>query len=160
MAESATACCAGGSAARTPPGDMRCSAISSATVQRVASAMGLNDFEDANPANCSRFEEPEPPQGLRDLWDRFHSSAGAEHESGALRALLSGSGAGRQGRGLARCRCRPAGRAMPARSSWGLTVTRGPASPAGLIYRQQVIGRNKLIMRWLAHRGALDYQDH
>ena len=47
--------------------------------------------------------------------------------------------------------------------TWGLTVTRGPRKPRQNlgIYRQQVIGRNKLIMRWLAHRGgALDYQDH
>jgi len=47
--------------------------------------------------------------------------------------------------------------------TWGLTVTRGPAKKRQNlgIYRQQVIGRNRLIMRWLAHRGgALDYQDH
>jgi 4-hydroxy-3-polyprenylbenzoate decarboxylase len=42
-------------------------------------------------------------------------------------------------------------------------VTRGPAKPRQNlgIYRQQVIGRNRIIMRWLAHRGgALDFQDH
>ena len=47
--------------------------------------------------------------------------------------------------------------------TWGLTVTRGPAKARQNlgIYRQQVIGRNKLIMRWLAHRGgALDFRDH
>ncbi len=47
--------------------------------------------------------------------------------------------------------------------TWGLTVTRGPhkARQNLGIYRQQVIGRNKLIMRWLAHRGgALDFRDH
>jgi 4-hydroxy-3-polyprenylbenzoate decarboxylase len=47
--------------------------------------------------------------------------------------------------------------------TWGLTVTRGPQKTRQNlgIYRQQVIGRNKLIMRWLAHRGgALDYRDH
>jgi 4-hydroxy-3-polyprenylbenzoate decarboxylase len=47
--------------------------------------------------------------------------------------------------------------------TWGLTVTRGPhklRQNLG-IYRQQVIGPNRLIMRWLAHRGgALDYRDH
>ena len=46
--------------------------------------------------------------------------------------------------------------------TWGLTVTRGTRKERlnlG-IYRQQLIGRNRLIMRWLAHRGgALDYQD-
>jgi len=47
--------------------------------------------------------------------------------------------------------------------TWGLTITRGPHKKRQNlgIYRQQVIGRNKLIMRWLAHRGgALDFQDH
>ena len=47
--------------------------------------------------------------------------------------------------------------------TWGLTVTRGPNKKRQNlgIYRQQVIGRNKVIMRWLAHRGgALDFRDH
>jgi len=46
--------------------------------------------------------------------------------------------------------------------SWGLVVTRGPNKPRQNlgIYRQQVIAPNKVIMRWLAHRGgALDYQE-
>jgi 4-hydroxy-3-polyprenylbenzoate decarboxylase len=45
--------------------------------------------------------------------------------------------------------------------TWGLTTTRGPLHDRQNlgIYRQQVIGRNKVIMRWLAHRGgATDYQ--
>jgi 4-hydroxy-3-polyprenylbenzoate decarboxylase len=47
--------------------------------------------------------------------------------------------------------------------TWGLVVTRGPEkSRQNLgIYRQQVIAPNKVIMRWLAHRGgALDFRDH
>ena len=46
--------------------------------------------------------------------------------------------------------------------TWGLVTTRGPEkSRQNLgIYRQQVIGRNRVIMRWLSHRGgALDYRD-
>ena len=46
--------------------------------------------------------------------------------------------------------------------TWGLVVTRGPDRPRQNlgIYRQQVIGRNKLIMRWLPQRGgALDYRE-
>ena len=46
--------------------------------------------------------------------------------------------------------------------TWALVVTRGPDKPRQNmgIYRQQVIGRNRVIMRWLAHRGgALDYRD-
>jgi 4-hydroxy-3-polyprenylbenzoate decarboxylase len=47
--------------------------------------------------------------------------------------------------------------------TWGLVVTRGPHRKRQNlgIYRQQVIGPNRLIMRWLAHRGgALDFRDH
>ncbi|RUO39524.1 4-hydroxy-3-polyprenylbenzoate decarboxylase [Pseudidiomarina aestuarii] len=46
--------------------------------------------------------------------------------------------------------------------TWGLTVSRGPHKERQNlgIYRQQVIGKNKLIMRWLSHRGgALDFQE-
>ena len=46
--------------------------------------------------------------------------------------------------------------------TWGLVITQGPhKSRQNLgIYRQQVIGKNKVIMRWLSHRGgALDFQD-
>ena len=40
--------------------------------------------------------------------------------------------------------------------TWGLVITRGPDRPRVnlAIYRLQVIERNKLIMRWLAHRGG------
>jgi len=46
--------------------------------------------------------------------------------------------------------------------TWGLVVTKGPNKERQNlgIYRQQVIGRNRVIMRWLAHRGgALDYRE-
>jgi len=46
--------------------------------------------------------------------------------------------------------------------TWGLTVTRGPHKERQNlgIYRQQLLGPNKLIMRWLSHRGgALDFQE-
>jgi 4-hydroxy-3-polyprenylbenzoate decarboxylase len=46
--------------------------------------------------------------------------------------------------------------------SWGIVITRGPNKPRVnlAIYRQQLIGRNKLIMRWLPHRGgAQDFRE-
>ena len=46
--------------------------------------------------------------------------------------------------------------------TWGLVVTRGPLKDRQNlgIYRQQIIGPNKVIMRWLSHRGgALDFHD-
>lgn len=46
--------------------------------------------------------------------------------------------------------------------TWGLTITKGPHKKRQNIgiYRQQVIGKNRIIMRWLAHRGgALDFRE-
>ena len=46
--------------------------------------------------------------------------------------------------------------------TWGLVTTRGPHKDRQNmgIYRQQVIAKNKVIMRWLSHRGgALDYRE-
>lgn len=46
--------------------------------------------------------------------------------------------------------------------TWGLTITRGPHKERQNlgIYRQQVLSKNKVIMRWLSHRGgALDFQE-
>jgi len=46
--------------------------------------------------------------------------------------------------------------------TWGLVATQGPSKRRQNlgIYRQQVIGKNRLIMRWLAQRGgALDYRE-
>ena len=45
--------------------------------------------------------------------------------------------------------------------TWGLVTTKGPDQTRENmgVYRQQVINKNQLIMRWLSHRGgALDYQ--
>ncbi len=57
-----------------------------------------------------------------------------------------------------RCWPQDAGRLI----TFGLVVTRGTRQPRQnvAIYRQQVIGRNRVIMRWLPHRGgALDFAD-
>lgn len=46
--------------------------------------------------------------------------------------------------------------------TWGMVITRGPNKPRVnlAIYRQQLIGKNKLIMRWLPHRGgAQDFRE-
>ena len=46
--------------------------------------------------------------------------------------------------------------------TWPLVITKGPNKDRQNlgIYRQQVIGKNKVIMRWLAHRGgALDFKE-
>jgi 4-hydroxy-3-polyprenylbenzoate decarboxylase len=113
------------------------------------------------------LKEPEAPKGLKDalgkvamlkaaLWDMAPKQV-----SGAAcqQAVWEGKDVD-----LARLpvqKCWP-GDAAPL-ITWGLTITRGPHKKRQNlgIYRQQVIGPNKVIMRWLAHRGgALDFRDH
>jgi 4-hydroxy-3-polyprenylbenzoate decarboxylase len=141
------------------------------TVKRVALGMGA-DADDPMPALrdlgklLASLKEPEPPRGWKDAWEKLpllkqvlamqpkEVSNAPCHET-----VLDGEEVD-LGR-LPIQTCWP-GDAAPL-ITWGLTVTRGPnrrRQNLG-IYRQQVIARNKVIMRWLAHRGgALDYRDH
>jgi 4-hydroxy-3-polyprenylbenzoate decarboxylase len=138
------------------------------TLGRVAAAMGAKDASELREVGklLAYLKEPEPPSGLRDLWDKFPvfrrvlDMAPKERSSPPCQELV------REGRevdlgALPVQTCWP-GDAGPL-ITWGLTVTRGPRKKRQNlgIYRQQVVGRNRVIMRWLAHRGgALDFRDH
>jgi 4-hydroxy-3-polyprenylbenzoate decarboxylase len=138
------------------------------TVRRVAAAMGLESEKELREIGklLSYLKEPEPPTGLRDLWDKFPlfrqvlNMAPKTRSAGACQeVVLEGSDVDLARLPVQTCWPGDAGPLI----TWGLTVTRGPAKRRRNlgIYRQQVIGRNRLIMRWLAHRGgALDFQDH
>ena len=138
------------------------------SVERIAAAMGVADARALREIGrlLAYLREPEPPQGLRDLWDKFPvlkqvlNMAPKERSSGPCQEVVWEGPDVDLGR-LPVQTCWP-GDAGPL-ITWGLTVTRGPAKRRlnlG-IYRQQVIAPNRLIMRWLAHRGgALDYRDH
>jgi 4-hydroxy-3-polyprenylbenzoate decarboxylase len=138
------------------------------TVGRVAAAMGLDDVKNLREMGklLAYLKEPEPPRGLRDLWDKFPLFKQVLNMNPKERSSAPCQEVVWEGKDVDLARlpvqtCWP-GDAGPL-ITWGLTVTRGPAKPRQNlgIYRQQVIGRNKLIMRWLAHRGgALDFQDH
>jgi 4-hydroxy-3-polyprenylbenzoate decarboxylase len=112
------------------------------------------------------LKEPEPPKGLRDLWDKFPLFKQVLHMAPKERSGAPCQEVVWEGRDVDLSRlpvqtCWP-GDAGPL-ITWGLTVTRGPNKPRQNlgIYRQQVIGPNRVIMRWLAHRGgALDFHDH
>ena len=138
------------------------------TVERVAAAMGLNDSQELRNIGklLAYLKEPEPPTGLRDLWEKFPlfkqvlNMAPKTRSGGPCQEIVWEGKDVDLGR-LPVQTCWP-GDAGPL-ITWGLTVTRGPAKKRRNlgIYRQQVIGPNRLIMRWLAHRGgALDLQDH
>jgi len=141
------------------------------TVKRVALGMGV-DADDPAPALrelgrlLAQLKEPEPPRGWKDLWEklpllkRVLTMQPREVASAPCQETVWEGADVDLGR-LPVQTCWP-GDAAPL-VTWGLTVTRGPnrrRQNLG-IYRQQVIARNKVIMRWLAHRGgALDYRDH
>jgi 4-hydroxy-3-polyprenylbenzoate decarboxylase len=138
------------------------------TVERVAAAMGVGNAAALRDMGklLAYLKEPEPPKGLRDLWDKFPlfkqvlNMAPRERSDGPCQEVVwEGKDVELARLPVQTCWPQDAGPLI----TWGLTVTRGPAKPRQNlgIYRQQVIGRDRLIVRWLAHRGgALDFRDH
>jgi 4-hydroxy-3-polyprenylbenzoate decarboxylase len=112
------------------------------------------------------LKEPEPPKGLKDAWDKLPvlkqvlNMAPKVLNSAPCQEIVW------EGKDVDLARlpvqtCWP-GDVAPL-ITWGLVVTRGPQKTRQNlgIYRQQVIAPNKVIMRWLAHRGgALDFREH
>ena len=143
------------------------------TPRRVALGMGEESVSALREVGklLAYLKEPEPPKGLKDAWDKlpilkqvFNMAPKVLSSAPCQSIVWEG-----QDVDLSRLpiqHCWP-GDVAPL-ITWGLTVTRGPQGlPTSKtrqnlgIYRQQVIGRNKVIMRWLAHRGgALDFRDH
>ena len=143
------------------------------TTKRVALAMGME--EGAEPLEALRdigrllafLKEPDPPKGFRDVLERWipigrqvlHMAP--KEVSGAPCQEVVWEGRDVDLARLPIQTCWPDDAAPLI--TWGLVVTRGPDKPRQNlgIYRQQVIAPNKVIMRWLAHRGgALDFRDH
>ncbi len=139
------------------------------TTRRVARAMGAESVEALRDVGelLASLKEPEAPKGFKDafskvamlksaLWDMAPKTV----RSGPCQQLVwEGSDVDLAKLPIQTCWPGDAGPLI----TWGLVVTRGPHKRRQNlgIYRQQVIGRNKLIMRWLAHRGgALDFRDH
>jgi len=111
------------------------------------------------------LKEPEPPSGMKDAWEKLPifkkvlSMAPKTVKSAPCQEhLIQGDQVDLSQLPIQTCWPGDAGPLI----TWGLVVTKGPLKKRQNIgiYRQQVIGRNKVIMRWLSHRGgALDYQD-
>jgi len=138
------------------------------TVKRVALGMGEDDPARLREVGqlLAYLKEPEPPKGLRDAWDKWPvlkqvlNMAPKEVKSAPCQEIVW-EGADVDLARLPIQHCWP-GDVAPL-VTWGLTVTRGPHKKRQNlgIYRQQLIAPNKLIMRWLAHRGgALDFREH
>jgi 4-hydroxy-3-polyprenylbenzoate decarboxylase len=137
------------------------------TPERVAMALGRDSAEELRDVGrlLATLKEPEPPRGLRDAWDklplfrRVLDMAPKEVRHAPCQEIVVEGHEVDLGR-LPVQTCWPddAGPLI----TWGLVITRGPlkARQNMGIYRQQVIGPNRTIMRWLSHRGgALDYRD-
>ncbi|WP_018984684.1 4-hydroxy-3-polyprenylbenzoate decarboxylase [Salinimonas chungwhensis] len=137
------------------------------TPERVALGMGQDSVVALREVGklLAYLKEPDPPKGLKDLWSKLpvfkqvlNMPAKEVRKAPCQEVVLSDDEVD-----LTRLpiqRCWP-GDVAPL-ITWGLTITRGPHKKRQNlgIYRQQLLGKNKLIMRWLSHRGgALDFRE-
>ncbi len=137
------------------------------TPKRVALGMGEESVQALREVGklLAYLKEPEPPKGLKDAWDKLPIlkqvlNMAPKTVSSAPCQEIVWEGKDVDLSRLPIQHCWP-GDVAPL-ITWGLVVTRGPhKSRQNLgIYRQQVLGPNKVIMRWLAHRGgALDFRE-
>ncbi|MCC6923490.1 MAG: 4-hydroxy-3-polyprenylbenzoate decarboxylase [Nitrosomonas sp.] len=137
------------------------------TPKRVAMGMGQTSVEALREVGklLAYLKEPDPPKGLKDAWDKLPvlkqvlNMAPRVLSSASCQEIVWEGDQVDLGK-IPVQTCWP-GDVAPL-ITWGLTVTRGPNKTRQNlgIYRQQVIAPNKVIMRWLAHRGgALDFRD-
>ncbi len=138
------------------------------TPRRVALGMGEESVDALREVGklLAYLKEPEPPKGLKDAWDKLPVLKQVLNMAPKVLSSASCQEIVWEGTEVDLARlpiqhCWP-GDVAPL-ITWGLVVTRGPNKTRQNlgIYRQQVLGPNKVIMRWLAHRGgALDFRDH
>ena len=137
------------------------------TPRRVALGMGASSVSALREIGqlLATLKEPEPPKGVKDAWHKLpmfkkvlSMSPKVVKRAPCQQQILEGDEIDLADWPIQTCWPGDAGPLI----TWALVVTRGPnkARQNMGIYRQQVIGRNKVIMRWLAHRGgALDFRD-
>ncbi|MEA2118653.1 4-hydroxy-3-polyprenylbenzoate decarboxylase [Halovibrio sp. HP20-50] len=135
------------------------------TPKRVALGMGQDSVEALREVGklLAFLKEPDPPKGLKDAWDKLPIfkqvlSMGPKNVKQApVQEVVYEDDEVDLGL-LPIQHCWP-GDAGPL-VTWPLVITKGPHKKRQNlgIYRQQKIGKNRLIMRWLSHRGgALDF---
>ena len=137
------------------------------TPERVAMGMGEESVEALREVGelLAFLKEPEPPKGIKDAWDKLpvfkqvlNMAPKVVSKAACQKVVLEGDAVDLTKLPIQTCW---PGDAAPL-ITWALVVTKGPNKERQNlgIYRQQVIAKNKVIMRWLAHRGgALDYKD-
>jgi 4-hydroxy-3-polyprenylbenzoate decarboxylase len=137
------------------------------TPRRVALGMGEESVAALRGVGqvLATLKEPEPPKGMKDAWQKLSVFRKAldmapKQVKGApcQEVVLEGQDVDLGRLPIQTCWPGDAGPLI----TWGLVITRGPDKPRQNlgIYRMQVLDRNRVIMRWLAHRGgALDFRD-
>ena len=137
------------------------------TTKRVAIAMGKNDLSGLRELGqlLAQLKQPEPPSGIRNTIEKLPVLKKAL--SMPVKTLSQGKcqenvieGENVDLSTLPIQTCWP--KDVAPLITWGLVITKGPYKKRQNlgIYRQQLLGKNKLIMRWLSQRGgALDFKD-
>ncbi len=137
------------------------------TPARVALGMGQESVDSLREVGelLAFLRQPEPPKGMRDAWDKLpvfrqilNMSPKRVRGGPCQSIVLEGPEVDLAALPVQTCWPEDAGPLI----TWGLVITRGPHRDRQNlgIYRQQVIGRNRVIMRWLSHRGgALDFSE-
>ncbi|WP_269620166.1 4-hydroxy-3-polyprenylbenzoate decarboxylase [Zhongshania sp. BJYM1] len=137
------------------------------TEKRVAMGMGKDDIKALHEVGelLAFLRQPDPPKGLRDAWSKLPVfkqvlNMGPKMVSNApcQECVIEGDAVDLRTLPIQTCWPDDAAPLI----TWPLVITRGPNKERQNlgIYRMQLIGKNKLIMRWLSHRGgALDFQE-
>ena len=137
------------------------------TPERVALGMGEESVTALREVGklLAQLKEPEPPKGMKDAWEKLpifkqvlNMGPKVVKKAACQQHVIEGDDVDLYKLPIQTCWPGDAGPLV----TWPLVITRGPNKPRQNlgIYRQQLIGKNKLIMRWLAHRGgALDLRE-
>jgi 4-hydroxy-3-polyprenylbenzoate decarboxylase len=137
------------------------------TTERVALGMGADSVASLREVGSllAALKEPEAPQGVKDAWHKLplfkkvlDMAPKLVKQAPCQEKVIEADAVDLATLPIQTCWPEDAGPLI----TWALVVTRGPHKPRQNmgIYRQQVISRNRVIMRWLPHRGgALDYRD-
>jgi len=137
------------------------------TPERVALGMGEESVGALREVGklLAYLKEPEPPKGLKDAIGKLpvfkkvlHMSPKVVKKAACQEVVMGGDEVDLAKLPIQTCWPGDVGPLI----TWGLVVTKGTRKPRQNlgIYRQQVIAKNKVIMRWLSHRGgALDFRD-
>ena len=137
------------------------------TPKRVAMGMGEDSVEALREVGklLAMLKEPEPPKSMRDAWSKLpmlkqvlNMSPKVVKKAPCQEEQFTGDNVKLSNYPIQTCWPGDAGPLV----TWPLVITKGPNKERQNlgIYRMQVIGENRLIMRWLSHRGgALDFRE-